>query len=105
MDKSQVHYWIIKGRPRDNNFEDWLASRVDDTWRTGKPPKSWSPGDRLFFWEASPASRVVGLGRLKEIRKKKNKDGDSLFDVEYLTRPLANRPSINELRLNTKLIG
>ncbi|MBI1764335.1 MAG: HNH endonuclease [Acidobacteria bacterium] len=99
----QIHYWVIKGRPSDNDFESWLIPGTEDTWRTSRPPQSWSPGDRLFFWMSSPARCVVGLGVLKGLHKKKDKSGNNLFDVEYLTYPLANRPFIDDLRLNAKL--
>jgi hypothetical protein len=97
---NSMRYWVIKGRPRENNFSQMLVPGRRHTWYTAKPRKDWAKGDRLFFWESSPARRLVGLGIIRGIHKEKDEDGMSLFDVEYLTTRFDVPLSIEELRLD-----
>jgi hypothetical protein len=92
-----MKYWILKGRPDGNDWEEMLVPGNQNVWHTGQPPKSWSPGDRMFCWESSPALRMVGLAELVNPNAG-SKDGHRLFEVRYVTRPLAYRPTIDELR-------
>ena len=91
-------YWVIKGRPSLNDFEKVLKPGGYETWRTARPPATWSKGDRLFFWRSGPALDVIGLGEFLSVRPRKGKAGESLFDVRYLTEPFRNPLGIDQLR-------
>jgi predicted RNA-binding protein with PUA-like domain len=93
-----LRYWLIKGRPAENDWDAMLRPGTKDRWHTSRPPKDWAFGDRVFCWESTPVVRLVGLARLGQLDCGENEDGDSLFEVEYLTRPLKSRPGIAELR-------
>lgn len=96
-----MRYWIVKGKPSENDFENekWFAKGLSGTWHTAKPPKSWNAGDRLFFWKSSPALCLVGLGVFDGInRVKKDYKGRTRFNVTYLTSTLDQPLYIDELR-------
>jgi predicted HNH restriction endonuclease len=93
-----MRYWVIKGKPSENDFAEILVPERHDTWHSGQPRKAWARGDRLFFWESSPAKRLVGLGIIERIRNEKDEVGRSLFDVKYLTSQFDSPLSIEELR-------
>jgi 5-methylcytosine-specific restriction endonuclease McrA len=93
-----MRYWVIKGKPSENDFDEILVPERRGTWHTGKPRKNWAKGDRLFFWESSPAKRLVGLGVIRGIRKEKDELGRALFDVKYLTSRFDSPLPIDELR-------
>lgn len=93
-----MRYWVIKGKPSENNFDELLVPGRHEKWHTGKPRKDWAKGDRLFFWESSPAKRLVGLGIIEGLRSEKDELGRALFDVQYLTSKFASPLSIEELR-------
>jgi hypothetical protein len=92
-----MRYWVIKGRSRESDFRAWLQPGLPDTWSTGRPPRGWERGDRLFFWEGSPELRVVGLGVLTAVSSD-DRARDRKFDVRYLTRYLHAAPCFAELR-------
>ena len=68
-----------------------------EVWHTAKPPSSWQVSDRLFCWESSPGLRIVGLAEVNNSHVGL-KDGETLFQVKYLTRILQSTPTITELR-------
>src|SRR6266404_5700396 len=93
-----MSYWVIKEKPRGREIFDWSPSDVD-TWYTGKPPKRWLPGDRLFFWLGAPSLRLTCLGVFKGINKNKvDEKGRTLFDVRYATNVFERPLYIDELR-------
>jgi hypothetical protein len=93
-----MNYWIVKGRPAENEFEAWLRPGRPDRWRTAAPPADWKPGDRLFFWKSSPDLCVVGLGELVQIGRRQPRGRNTMFGVQYLT-PMLTRPvDIESLR-------
>lgn len=93
-----MNYWICKGRPDLNDFDEMLVPEEKECWRTAKVPKTLTKGDRVFFWESSPKLRLLGLGEVTRPDCGKNKDGDKLFEIRYLTRRLESMPGIVELR-------
>lgn len=93
-----MRYWVIKGKPSENDFDEILVPERRGTWHTGQPRKDWAKGDRLFFWESSPAKRLIGLGVIRGIRKERDELGRALFDVKYLTSRFNSPLSIDELR-------
>lgn len=79
-------YWLVKGRRDRNDFDALLAPGRKDRWRTAAPPSGWARGDRLFFWESSPHRRIVGLGQILAVpRRRVRRHGDVLVGVRYLT--------------------
>jgi hypothetical protein len=48
-DNVDMNYWLVKGRPQENDFASFMKLGKIDHWYTGRPPKRWSEGDRLFF--------------------------------------------------------
>lgn len=93
-----MRYWVIKGKPSENEFDEMLIPEKHGTWHTAAPRKDWARGDRLFFWASSPAKQLIGLGIIRGIRDEKDEIGRSLFDVKYLTRKFTSPLSIEELR-------
>ncbi|MEP7135416.1 MAG: HNH endonuclease [Chloroflexota bacterium] len=93
-----MNYWIIRGRPTENKFDEMLIPNRDGNWRTARPPKEWHNGDRLFFWASSPIKAIIGFGELGKFAKEKNKEGDIRFEVRYLTNVFGNPVRIEELR-------
>ncbi len=93
-----MRYWVLKGNPRDNDWDTMLVPGATDRWHTGRAPKDWSVGDRLFCWESTPALRMIGLARLLQIDCGHDDEGDLLFEVEYQTRRFASMPGIEDLR-------
>jgi hypothetical protein len=92
-----MNYWVLKGQP-SNNFESELRPGRLSRWHTKKPPAKWEVSDRLICWEGAPKLWVVGLAELVNPLVRKE-EGETLFQVKYLTRVLASRPTITELRL------
>jgi hypothetical protein len=93
-----VKYWVLKGRPDENDWNEMLQPGVTEEWHTAKPPARWQVSDRLFCWESSPKLRVVGLAEVTNPRVRVNEAGETLFLVRYLTGILAAKPTITELR-------
>lgn len=92
-------YWVVKGRPDRNGFESWLAPGAEDRWITASPPREWQPRDRLFFWEAAPATRIVGLGELTGVPARPARRGIEVnFGVRYLTSHLRQPVHLTEAR-------
>lgn len=89
---------MIKGNPSRNDWEQYLKPNRIGTWRTGKPPRDWSAGDRLFCWESTPRLRIIGLAEIVNTDSGKDDDGLMLFKVRYLSRLLKNPITIDELR-------
>ncbi len=93
-----MRYWVIKGKPSENEFDEMLIPGRRETWHTAAPRKDWAKGDRLFFWASSPAKQLIGLGIIRGIHDEKNEFGDSLFDVKYLTTKFTSPLSMDDLR-------
>jgi hypothetical protein len=92
-------YWVVKGRRDQNDFESMLQPGRRDSWRTSRPPRAWAAGDRLFFWESSPARHVVGLGTLLSVPVGNHaRRREIRFGVRYLTRVLDHPVSQEALR-------
>jgi hypothetical protein len=61
-------------------------------------------GDRLFFWEAAPKTRVVGLGEITSVPARQVKRGvEAAFHVRYLTSYLGHPIHIDEARRQVAL--
>jgi len=83
-----VRYWIVKGNEKRNDLDDMLSPGTTEPWITKKPPRTWGKGDRVFFWKSSPSLRLVGLGTIARIGAEKDKEGNTLFYLKYLTKSL-----------------
>lgn len=93
-----MRYWVIKGNPYANDWDAMLIPNREDVWHTGRAPKDWAAGDRLFCWESTPDLRVIGLALLVDTDCGRDENGDHLFGVRYLTQRLRFMPGIHELR-------
>jgi len=93
-----VRYWVLKGNPRDNDWDSMLVPGKTGRWHTGRAPKDWYIGDRLFCWESTPSLRMIGLARLTQMNCGLDEYGDLLFEVEYQTTRFESMPGIQELR-------
>lgn len=94
-----MKYWVLKGKPADNNWPEMLRPGTASRWHTKKPPARWAVSDRFLCWEGHPELRLVGLAELVNPRVRVDAEGETLFLVKYLTRMLASTPTISELRL------
>jgi predicted RNA-binding protein with PUA-like domain len=95
-----MRFWIVKGNPSRNDLDTMLAPGKVEPWVTRKPPRDWAAGDGIFFWKSAPALRLVGLGRIESVRGIDD-DGNSWFDLRYLTGPLEVPLTLGELRADT----
>lgn len=93
-----MKYWVVKGRPGENDFARMLRPKATDRWRTRRPPKDWTRGDRLFFWKGTPAREVVGLGEFARVVRPASHERDCVFVVRYSSRLLESPVGINQLR-------
>lgn len=100
-----MNYWIVRGDPKKNAFSKMLIAGKSDKWRTAVPPKSWSIGDRIFFYASSPEKCIIGLGELEKVAKQKDIYGDIIFGVKYLTHMLDAPIHLTTLRQNAAVIG
>ena len=46
-------YWIVKGRPRENDWNELLKPGMKDSWHTARPPKNLAKFDRVFLWSSN----------------------------------------------------
>ncbi|RYF75345.1 MAG: EVE domain-containing protein, partial [Cytophagaceae bacterium] len=93
-----MKYWVIKGSPRENNWDAMLKPGTTGTWHTKRPPSGWQKGDRIFCWESTPYKRIVGLAELRIPLVREDGNGEKFFRIRYLTERLAYMPDIHELR-------
>jgi len=93
-----MNYWLVKGRPSENDFEGWLRPNRRDKWRTASPPTAWAAGDRLVFWKSAPDLCVIGLGELTGLGRRQRRGVDTWFSVRYLSPSLSRPVHIGALR-------
>jgi hypothetical protein len=98
-----MQYWILKGNPRENDWDSMLKPGRRRLWHTRKRPLHWAKSDRMFCWESSPKLRVIGLADLIE-PDSGSENGNYFFRVRYLTHRLTYMPTIKELR-QTPVLG
>ena len=61
-----MNYWVVKGRPDENDFDAMLAPDEEQAWRTRRPlPKQLVEGDFVFIWASSPWCEFVGLAQFR----------------------------------------
>ena len=78
-----MRYWIVKGRPSENDFAKWLKPGREDRWQTGRPPIDWAYGDRLFFWKTAPDLAIVGVGEFVKADRRQPIGEPTRFWVRY----------------------
>jgi hypothetical protein len=93
-----MRYWVVKGNPRENDLDVMLSRGALAKWRTGKPPKKWRRGDRLFFRSSAPRLEFVGLGQFLGETGEFTSKGETIYAVKYLTNPLRRRVRAADLR-------
>jgi len=95
-------YWVVRFSPKDplqGDAERFIGPASSETrWRTNKPPKDWRAGDRIFFWESSPAKRLVALGSLVSTNRGVSSDGERVYEVRYLTPVMPHPVPLDDLR-------
>jgi hypothetical protein len=92
------NYWVIRGRSDQNDWERMLVPGKSNHWHSAKLPRGLESGDRIFCWESGAPRRMVGLAELVSPNTGQNEDGETLFEVRYLTHRFAVMPTIKELR-------
>lgn len=101
--EAAVNYWVVRGDPTQNNDFDFMMPGRSGRWRTKKPPRGWSSGDRLLFWASAPRLQLFGLGEFRGETGDRTRNGEVLYSVRYLT-PVAEQPlGIAELRADPVL--
>jgi hypothetical protein len=59
----ETNFWVVKWRRTINEPpEELFQINLLEEWYTARPPKQARAGDRLFFWEGYPGSRLTALG-------------------------------------------
>lgn len=92
------NYWVVKGRPKENAWSKVLVPGSRSRWCTARAPKALRAGDRAFCWSSSPELRIVSLALVRKTKVGRKPNGDTIFELEYLTRKLAGTSSIQQLR-------
>jgi len=98
-----VNYWIVRGDPAQNDNFAFMQPGHSGRWRTKKPPRSWTAGDRFLFWASSPQLELIALGEFLGETGKLNDEGETLYNLRYLTRTAARPLGITELRADPAL--
>ncbi|KAF0139901.1 MAG: HNH endonuclease family protein [Stygiobacter sp.] len=93
-----MKYWIIKGSPYWNDWHSMLVPNKTDIWFTHRPPKNWCVNDTLIFWDSAPRLRICAIGKLNKTFVKVNTEGNTEYEVIYLTKYLNSPVTISELR-------
>ena len=99
-----MRFWIVKGRPSRNDLQAAMSPGRAERWVTRRPPRDWAVGDGVFLWEAAPALRLLGLGRVTATRTP-NPKGDTFFDLTYLTPALEAPLTMAALRSDAVVGG
>lgn len=95
----KVNYWVVKGRPDENDFDTILVPNEEQAWRTRRPlPKQLAEGDFVFIWASSPWREFVGLAQFRSSIDDKDKDGNNRFLLKYISPRLTRPMGIEALR-------
>ncbi len=98
-----MQYWLVRGRPAENGDFSFIVRGDIGEWHTKQPPRTWSAGDRLLFWASSPRLELIALGEfLGEIDARAD-DGETHYEVRYLSPVIAKPIGIQELRADPML--
>jgi hypothetical protein len=93
-----VNYWVLKGRPGNVDWKNWLWPGNEVREGTAKPVSSLRAGDRIFYWKASPAKCLVAFGRVTHVRHAKERGGRTETKVRVLTKEFDPPLGIVQLR-------
>lgn len=93
-----MRYWIVKGKPSQNRWDEMLVPGKSDVWYSGRRPRAAAALDRVFFWESSPKRRLIALGGISNPDAGRDSNGDALFELEYFTKRLDVPLTIDRLR-------
>lgn len=100
-----MQYWIIKGNPKVYDLNEMVVKGEPDVWRTARPPKAWQPKDSVFFWSSAPRLELVALGTFVRETGEHTEAGETLYEVRYITGPMAGKVSAAELRADAICAG
>lgn len=99
-----MNYWLIKGQPKENKFNDMLVPLDIGTWRTKNPlPTNMNSEDIVYIWASSPQKEIIGIAKFVEKLPEKNKNGENQFNIEYLTPVIDKKLNIDFLRKDIEL--
>ena len=99
-----MNFWVVKGRPAENNFDAMLVPDEEQAWRTQKPlPKQITKGDVVFIWASFPQLEFVGISQFQSSLEEKDEKGNNKFLLKYLSHRLINPIGIEALRADTML--
>ena len=83
-----MNYWVVKGRPDENDFDAMLVPDEEQAWRTRRPlPKQLAEGDFVFIWASSPCCEFVGLAQFRSSIDDKDEDGNNRFLLKFPWAP------------------
>jgi hypothetical protein len=96
---NEANFWLVKWRPAINKAPEKLFQiNQQEQWYTARPPKQAQAGDRLFFWEGSPGSRLTALGEFVQNTREHDEDGNTILEFRNLTAPLETQITLHRLR-------
>jgi predicted secreted protein len=95
----EANFWVVKWRRNINEPPEELfqINRLEQ-WYTARPPKQAREGDRLFFWEGSPGSRLTALGEFVRNTGSRDAHGNTILEFRNLTAPLKSQITQERLR-------
>ena len=102
----EANFWLVKWRRTINDPPEELfqINRLQE-WYTARPPKQARPGDRLFFWEGSPGSRLTALGEFVCNTGQRDAHGNTILQFRNLTAPLESQITLHRLRQDPVFTG
>jgi hypothetical protein len=98
-----VNYWLVRGSPAENGDFSFMKAGKSDQWRTKRPPRNWQPGDRLLFWATAPRLELIALGEFHGESGQRTPEGETLYNVRYLTAVVSRPLRLAELRTDASL--
>jgi HNH endonuclease/EVE domain-containing protein len=93
-----VNYWVLKGRPGNTDWKNWLWPGNEVREGTAKSVSALRTGDRVFYWKSSPARCLVALGRVTDVRHAKERGRRTETKVRVLTKEFDPPIGIAQLR-------
>ncbi len=103
--QSHVNYWLVRGSPAENGAFEFIKRGERGPWRTKRPPRDWRAGDRLLFWASSPRRELIALGEFEGETGEVTSEGETLYNVHYLSDVAAHPLTLDELRNDHVLQG
>lgn len=93
-----MNYWLVRGRPRDNDNFAFVRQGARVRWHTRQPPADWRRGDRLLFWASSPQKALIAIGSFEGVVTRAPAEGETVYRVSYRSGVASSPVHIDELR-------